>query len=110
MLHRTNRECTLGKVAGISALALAQSLEADYADRMATGRTGGNSGSLRLAHDHKSGAIEVFDKVRCRDLCGYTGYLGLCSAAAELQAEGKGDQSKADLKDAGEKVKDAFKH
>ncbi|NRQ49249.1 CsbD family protein [Aeromicrobium stalagmiti] len=27
-----------------------------------------------------------------------------------LEAEGKGDQSKADLKDAGEKVKDAFKH
>ncbi len=24
--------------------------------------------------------------------------------------EGKGDQAKADLKDAGEKVKDAFKH
>jgi len=28
----------------------------------------------------------------------------------ELQAEGKGDQSKADLKKAGEKVKDAFKN
>jgi uncharacterized protein YjbJ (UPF0337 family) len=27
----------------------------------------------------------------------------------EMQAEGKGDQSKADLKQAGEKVKDAFK-
>jgi len=27
-----------------------------------------------------------------------------------LEAEGKGDQSKADLKNAGEKVKDAFKH
>jgi uncharacterized protein YjbJ (UPF0337 family) len=27
-----------------------------------------------------------------------------------LEAEGRGDQSKADLKDAGEKVKDAFKH
>ena len=27
-----------------------------------------------------------------------------------LEAEGKGDQSKADIKDAGEKVKDAFKH
>ena len=26
-----------------------------------------------------------------------------------LEAEGKGDQSKADLKQAGEKVKDAFK-
>ncbi|KQX66159.1 CsbD family protein [Angustibacter sp. Root456] len=27
-----------------------------------------------------------------------------------MEAEGKGDQSKADLKNAGEKVKDAFKH
>ncbi|MFF1529543.1 CsbD family protein [Cellulomonas sp. NPDC058312] len=27
-----------------------------------------------------------------------------------LEAEGRTDQSKADLKDAGEKVKDAFKH
>jgi uncharacterized protein YjbJ (UPF0337 family) len=27
-----------------------------------------------------------------------------------LEAEGRGDQSKADLKDAGEKIKDAFKH
>ena len=27
-----------------------------------------------------------------------------------LEAEGKGDQTKADLKNAGEKVKDAFKH
>ncbi|MGN6299990.1 MAG: CsbD family protein [Angustibacter sp.] len=27
-----------------------------------------------------------------------------------LEAEGKGDQSKADLKNAGETVKDAFKH
>jgi uncharacterized protein YjbJ (UPF0337 family) len=28
----------------------------------------------------------------------------------ELKRQGKGDQAKADLKDAGEKVKDAFKH
>ena len=28
----------------------------------------------------------------------------------KLEAEGKGDQAKADLKNAGEKVKDAFKH
>ena len=28
----------------------------------------------------------------------------------ELQSEGKSDQTKADLKQAGEKVKDAFKH
>jgi len=27
-----------------------------------------------------------------------------------LEAEGKADQSKADVKNAGEKVKDAFKH
>ncbi|MCW2830581.1 MAG: CsbD family protein [Aeromicrobium sp.] len=28
----------------------------------------------------------------------------------ELENQGKGDQAKADLKGAGEKVKDAFKH
>ncbi|MET1061959.1 MAG: CsbD family protein [Aeromicrobium sp.] len=28
----------------------------------------------------------------------------------ELKRQGKGDQAKADLKGAGEKVKDAFKH
>ncbi len=28
----------------------------------------------------------------------------------ELERQGKTDQAKADLKDAGEKVKDAFKH
>lgn len=28
----------------------------------------------------------------------------------QLEAEGRGDQVKADLKQAGEKIKDAFKH
>ncbi|MGA8986412.1 CsbD family protein [Aeromicrobium sp.] len=28
----------------------------------------------------------------------------------EMEHEGKGDQAKSDLKDAGENVKDAFKH
>jgi uncharacterized protein YjbJ (UPF0337 family) len=35
--------------------------------------------------------------------------LGDATDNKDLQAEGKSDQSKADLKDAGEKVKDAFK-
>jgi len=35
---------------------------------------------------------------------------GRASDDESLEAEGRGDQSKADLKDAGEKVKDAFKH
>ena len=35
--------------------------------------------------------------------------LGDATDNQDLKAEGKGDQSKADLKDAGEKVKDAFK-
>jgi uncharacterized protein YjbJ (UPF0337 family) len=35
--------------------------------------------------------------------------LGDATDNKDLQAEGKGDQSKADLKQAGEKVKDAFK-
>ena len=36
--------------------------------------------------------------------------LGDATDDRDLQAEGKKDQSKADLKQAGEKVKDAFKH
>ena len=35
--------------------------------------------------------------------------LGDATDNKDLQAEGKSDQSKADLKQAGEKVKDAFK-
>jgi uncharacterized protein YjbJ (UPF0337 family) len=35
---------------------------------------------------------------------------GKASDDPELEAEGKGDQAKSDLKQAGEKVKDAFKH
>lgn len=35
---------------------------------------------------------------------------GRASGDERLEAEGRTDQSKADLKDAGEKVKDAFKH
>jgi uncharacterized protein YjbJ (UPF0337 family) len=35
--------------------------------------------------------------------------LGDATDNKDLQAEGKGDQSKADLKQAGEKVQDAFK-
>jgi uncharacterized protein YjbJ (UPF0337 family) len=36
--------------------------------------------------------------------------LGDATDNRDLQAEGKKDQSKADLKQAGEKVKDSFKH
>jgi uncharacterized protein YjbJ (UPF0337 family) len=36
--------------------------------------------------------------------------LGRVSGDRSTEAEGKTDQSKADLKNAGEKVKDAFKH
>jgi uncharacterized protein YjbJ (UPF0337 family) len=35
--------------------------------------------------------------------------LGDATDNEKLQAEGKGDQTKADLKQAGEKVKDVFK-
>jgi uncharacterized protein YjbJ (UPF0337 family) len=35
---------------------------------------------------------------------------GRASDDEHLEAEGRGDQSKADLKQAGEKVKDAFKN
>jgi uncharacterized protein YjbJ (UPF0337 family) len=36
--------------------------------------------------------------------------LGRATGDEDIEAEGKADQSKADLKDAGEKVKDAFKN
>jgi uncharacterized protein YjbJ (UPF0337 family) len=36
--------------------------------------------------------------------------VGDATGNDRLKAEGKGDQVKADLKQAGEKVKDAFKH
>ncbi len=36
--------------------------------------------------------------------------LGKVTGDKDTEAEGKADQSKADLKNAGEKVKDAFKH
>ncbi|MDP9094634.1 MAG: CsbD family protein [Actinomycetota bacterium] len=36
--------------------------------------------------------------------------LGRVSGDHSTEAEGKTDQAKSDLKDAGEKVKDAFKH
>ena len=36
--------------------------------------------------------------------------LGDATDNESLQAEGRGDQAGADLKQAGEKIKDAFKH
>ncbi|MDX6277771.1 MAG: hypothetical protein QOJ72_1899 [Nocardioidaceae bacterium] len=36
--------------------------------------------------------------------------VGNATGDDELKNQGKGDQVKSDLKDAGEKVKDAFKH
>ncbi len=36
--------------------------------------------------------------------------VGNATGDDELKNQGKGDQSKSDLKDAGEKVKDAFKN
>jgi uncharacterized protein YjbJ (UPF0337 family) len=36
--------------------------------------------------------------------------VGRASGDRDTEAEGKTDQAKSDLKDAGEKVKDTFKH
>jgi uncharacterized protein YjbJ (UPF0337 family) len=36
--------------------------------------------------------------------------VGKVTGDKSTENEGKGDQAKSDLKDAGEKVKDAFKH
>ena len=36
--------------------------------------------------------------------------VGRATDDEELEAQGRGDQAKADVKQAGEKLKDAFKH
>jgi uncharacterized protein YjbJ (UPF0337 family) len=36
--------------------------------------------------------------------------IGRATGDEELEAQGRGDQAKADIKQAGEKVKDAFKN
>jgi len=36
--------------------------------------------------------------------------VGGATGDEELERQGKGDQAKSDVKDAGEKIKDAFKH
>lgn len=36
--------------------------------------------------------------------------IGRATDDEELEAQGRGDQAKSDLKQAGEKLKDAFKH
>ncbi len=36
--------------------------------------------------------------------------VGKLTGDDELKNQGKGDQAKSDIKDAGEKIKDAFKH
>lgn len=36
--------------------------------------------------------------------------VGRATNDEELENQGKGDQAKSDLKNAGEKIKDAFKH
>ncbi|TCJ00674.1 CsbD family protein [Aeromicrobium sp. IC_218] len=55
----------------------------------------------------------IDDKLKntAEDLSGKTKeHAGKATDDPELEAEGKGDQTKSDLKQAGEKVKDAFKH
>jgi uncharacterized protein YjbJ (UPF0337 family) len=36
--------------------------------------------------------------------------VGRATGDEELEAQGRGDQAKSDVKQAGEKIKDAFKH
>ena len=51
------------------------------------------------------------DQERCRGRQGQgKEAAGKATNDEQLQAEGQADQSKADLKNAGEKVKDAFKN
>lgn len=50
-------------------------------------------------------------KNKAEDLTGKAKeHTGKATDDPELEAEGKGDQTKSDLKQAGEKVKDAFKN
>ncbi len=55
----------------------------------------------------------IDDKLKntAEDLSGKTKeHTGKATDDPELEAEGKTDQTKSDIKQAGEKVKDAFKH
>jgi uncharacterized protein YjbJ (UPF0337 family) len=59
------------------------------------GKPMGNDDKLQTAGEEKLGEAKEA--------------LGKASGDKDMEAEGKGDQTKADLKQAGEKVKDAFK-
>jgi uncharacterized protein YjbJ (UPF0337 family) len=55
----------------------------------------------------------IDDKIKnkAEDLSGKSKeHAGKATDDPELEAEGKGDQTKSDVKQAGEKIKDAFKH
>ena len=72
------------------------------------GRPGVTSGNRRRRN---TWATTTRSPTRARALLGKAKEkLGDATDNRDLQAEGKKDQSKADLKQAGEKVKDAFKH
>jgi uncharacterized protein YjbJ (UPF0337 family) len=55
----------------------------------------------------------IDDKLKntAEDLSGKTKeHTGKATGDSEMETEGKADQTKSDIKQAGEKVKDAFKH
>jgi uncharacterized protein YjbJ (UPF0337 family) len=102
-------------------------LEERPADRAAPGRhpcaTGRRAGTPRASFDAGAGrrrhivTLDEEDDMGSDDKIANKGEgmlgkakeaLGDATDNKSLQAEGKNDQSKADLKDAGEKIKDAF--
>lgn len=55
------------------------------------------------------GIGDKFDNAKDEHLGEAKEHIGKATGDEDTEAEGKGDQSKASLKQAGEKVKDAFK-
>jgi uncharacterized protein YjbJ (UPF0337 family) len=65
-------------------------------------RPGGHANSMSAVDKIKNAAEDLQGKGKEA--------VGSATDDKSMEAEGKGDQAKSDLKDAGEKVKDAFKH
>jgi uncharacterized protein YjbJ (UPF0337 family) len=56
------------------------------------------------------GASDKFENITDEKVGEAKETFGKATDNEDMEAEGKADQAKADLKQAGEKVKDAFKH
>lgn len=72
-----------------------------------------SNGAPRSGRTDEGNLMGLDDKIKnaSEDMTGKVKEgTGKATDDESLEAEGKGDQAKADIKQAGEKVKDAFKH